>query len=339
MGKRYLTVRKRRCNERNVLAAKKQNTGSSRQELCSLLLYKYGDDKSKQQSNEDMLSCPSGNDERKDHNEMVSSSNSSDSDSSQDHSENCEQCDKDVSLDSSSFDSSNAAESEADQNLSSMINLDPDCCRRSLVDLEQTNWTFSFHALELPDINSVGVDREVMTIHPVSDPFHYMSIPVLSAFGLVFKNTLEELRYSYMNLMQTLNETGRWFMLPSDGSIIQLCKHNINSASAPVITLTLEIHHSCRWFLRHSTGVILQNEHPVLATLPDHLHSGHDIRVVTDTIDQCRQCKGTDDPKFYCLVVKNKGKFYDLQGTYIKCVDLCTILLLTYYREEVDGIL
>ena len=89
------------------------------------------------------------------------------------HCENCEYSDKDVSLDSSSCDSTNAAESEADQNSLSSINLDPDCCRHSLVDLEQTNWAFSFDALELPDINSIGVDREVMTIHPVSDPFHY----------------------------------------------------------------------------------------------------------------------------------------------------------------------
>ena len=126
-----------------------------------------------------------------------------------------------------------------------------------------------------------------------------MLIPVLPGFGLDFNNTLEELRYSYMNLMQILNETGRWFMLPSDGSTIQLCKHSINSASAPVITLTLEIHHSHHWFLCHSTGIILQNKHPVLATLPDYLHSGHDIRVVTDTIDQCHQCTGTDDPNFF----------------------------------------
>ena len=238
MGKKYLMVQKRRCNERNVLAAKKQNTDSSRRPQYSLLRYKYG----KQQSNENILSGPSDNDNIKDHSDMVSSSTSTDSDSTQDHSENCEQSDKDVSLDSSSCDSGNTEESEADQNSLSLINLDPDCCRRSLVDLEQTDLAFSSHELEFPDINSIGVDREVMTIHPVSDPFHYMSIPVLSAFGLVFKNTLGELQYFYMNLMQTLNETGRWFMLPSDGSTIQLCKHSINSASAPVIILTLEIH-------------------------------------------------------------------------------------------------
>ena len=104
-----------------------------------------------------------------------------------------------------------------------------------------------------------------MTINPVSDPFHYMSIPVLSAFGLVFENALQELRYSYMNLIQTINSTGRWFMLPSDNNTIQLCTYDTNSASASVITLTIEIHHSHRWFLRHTTGVMLQNQHPVLA--------------------------------------------------------------------------
>ena len=94
----------------------------------------------------------------------------------------------------SDCDSSNAADSEAEQNVSSVINLDPYSCRRSLVDLEEINWTFSLHnTLELPNINSIAVDRDVMTVHPVNDPFHYMSISVLSAFGLVFKSTIEEL--------------------------------------------------------------------------------------------------------------------------------------------------
>ena len=89
-----------------------------------------------------------------------------------------------MSLVPSDCDRSNAADSEAKQILSSMINLDPYSCRRSFVDLEETNWIFSLHnTLELPDINSITVDREVMTVHAVNDPFHYMSIPVLSAFG------------------------------------------------------------------------------------------------------------------------------------------------------------
>ena len=61
------------------------------------------------------------------------------------------------------------------------IDLDPDCCRRSIVDLEQPNWLDTY-TMELPDINSIGKDTELMTIHPVSDPFHYMSTPVLSAY-------------------------------------------------------------------------------------------------------------------------------------------------------------
>ena len=45
MSKKYLTVQKRRSNERNALAAKKQNIDSAiqdGQELRSLLVYKYG---------------------------------------------------------------------------------------------------------------------------------------------------------------------------------------------------------------------------------------------------------------------------------------------------------
>ena len=149
MGKKYLTVQKRRSNERNVLAAKKQNIDSAiqdGQEPRSLLVYKYGS-KSKQQSNEDRLSGPSSRDNGKDHNDITSSSNPSDNDSSQDYSdysEHCEQC-KNISLVPSDCDSSNAADSETEQNLSPMINLDPYSCRRSLVDLEGIKWTFSLH--------------------------------------------------------------------------------------------------------------------------------------------------------------------------------------------------
>ena len=182
-----MTVRKRRKNERNVLAAKKQSIKST---LC-----KYGN-KIKQNLLSD-LSCDSREDDR---NSILP--DQSDSDSMEDN--------------------RNSILPE-----SSTIDLDPNCCRRYLVDMEQTNWKFSFHTLELPDINSIGMDTELMTINPVSDLFHYMSIPVLSAFGLVFENTLQELRYSYMNLIQTINSTGRWFLLPSDNDIIQLCAHDI----------------------------------------------------------------------------------------------------------------
>ena len=78
--------------------------------------------------------------------------------------------------------------------------------------MEQNNWKFSFHTLEPLDMTSIGKDREVMTICAVSDPFHYMSMPVLSFFGLIFESMLQELQYSYINLMQALNLTGRWFM-------------------------------------------------------------------------------------------------------------------------------
>ena len=162
--------------------------------------------------------------------------------------------------------------------------------------------------MELPDINSIGKDTELMTIHPVSDPFDYMSTPVLSAFGLIFEDTLQEFRYSYMNLLQSIDSAGRWFMLPPDNinHSIHVCTYNVNSVSAPVITLTIEIHHSHRWFLRHSTGVMTRDQHPVLVTLPQYLHSGHDIKLVTDAIDSCYHCKGIDDQKFFPITQKNK---------------------------------
>ena len=199
------------------------------------------------------------------------------------------------------------------------IDLDPDYCRCSIVDLEQPNWLDTY-TMELPDINSIGKDTELMTIHPVSDPFHYMSTPVLSAFGLIFEDTLQELRYSYMNLLQSIDSAGRWFILPPDNinHSIQVCTYNVNSVSAPVITLTIEIHHSHRWFLRHSAGVTTRDQHPVLVTLPQYLHSGHDIKLVTDTIDSCYHCKGIDDQKFFPIAQKNKGKFYDFQGMYMQ---------------------
>ena len=95
-----------------------------------------------------------------------------------------------------------------------------------------------------------------MTVNPVNNPFHYMSAPVLSAFGLDFPNTLVELRNSYVNLMQSLGINGKWFLLPSDDNLILISKHGFNSSSAPVITMTIEIHHSQHWFLRHAAGIL-----------------------------------------------------------------------------------
>ena len=66
--------------------------------------------------------------------------------------------------------------------LSPIIDLDLKCCRRSLVDMEPTNWKFSFHALELPDIKSIGMDTELMTINPISNPFHYIVNSCLVCF-------------------------------------------------------------------------------------------------------------------------------------------------------------
>ena len=114
-----------------------------------------------------------------------------------------------------------------------------------------------------------------------------------------------------MNLLQNIDSAERWFMLPPDNinHSIHLCTCDVNSASAPVITRTIEIHHSHHWFLRHSTGVMMRDQHPVLVTLPQFLHSGHDIKLVTDTIDSCYHCKGINDQKFFPLLRKIKESF------------------------------
>ena len=148
----------------------------------------------------------------------------------------------------------------------------------SLYDLEPTNWNFTSNVLEFPPINSIGMDTNLMTINQTNDPFHYMSAPVLSAFRLVFKNTLQELKYSYLNLIQILNTSGRWFVLPSDDdSELRLCTFSVNNYSSPIITFTIEIHHSHRWFLHHSYGFILKHRHPILQSLPTYLYSGSEI--------------------------------------------------------------
>lgn len=309
MGKKFLTLRKRRKNERSVLAAKKDL-------LRRPALRKYGSRNELQNVKND--SCDNikenSNSNCEEHSDCddIEESNNSDCDS-------VEQCNESISELSDCHSLHSEAVNEVHQNSTSPIGLDPDCCRRSLVDLDQIDWKFSFHSSELPDIDCIGIDTGgLMTIHPVSDPFHYMSMPVLSAFGLIFESTLEELQYSYMNLIQSINSAGRWFMLPSNNRTplytIQLCTYEVNSVSAPVITLTVEIHYSHCWYLRHSMGVVMRHQHPVLVTLPVYLYTGHDIKLVTDAIDNCHRCKGIEDPRFFPLIVKNKGRFYDFQG-------------------------
>ena len=328
MGRTYLTIRKRRKNERKILSVKKEPFKHVKQQApshhlkssmpsirnCNQMLRTYGPDQqtlqhhsSKTYDNEILSSLSSE--------EMCGSENS------EHHSESiCSESNNDHAL------------------YNPEIDLNPDCSTCLADDHELSNWKFSFYSLEFPNIDTIGMDTGLMTINPVNDPFHYMSVPVLSAFGLVFPNMLQELRYSYMNLIQTLNTKVKWFLLPSDDNTILLSKHDFNSTLAPVITMTIEIHHTRHWFLRHSTGILMQHQHPLLATLPTPLQSGHDIKMVTDTIDECYDCKGISDPKYYPLVVKNKGKFYDFKGLWLLILHLYYFKCL-YFRREVVGIL
>ena len=47
-----------------------------------------------------------------------------------------------------------------------------------------------------------------------------------------------------------------------------------------------------------------------------YLKSRKDVEEVTDTINDCRQCKGIIDPKFHVLTIKHKGRFMDRFGKF-----------------------
>ena len=41
-----------------------------------------------------------------------------------------------------------------------------------------------------------------------------------------------------------------------------------------------------------------------------------DVKIVTDMIDACKNCKGIDEEKYEPLIEKHKGSFYDYSGKY-----------------------
>ena len=319
MGKTYLTFQKRRKNERKILSVKNEYVEPFKHATTHQL--KCGPPSTRNCTTSQVLRKYSLVPHTQQH-YYNTASNGSD--------ENNEHCFQSVS--SESRNNSHASHNPE-------IDLDSNCSVCPADDHEPYSWKFSFYPLELPDIHATGMENDLMTVNPVNNPFHYMSAPVLSAFGLDFPNTLVELRNSYVNLMQSLGINGKWFLLPSDGNLILISKHGFNSSSAPVITMTIEIHHSQHWFLRHVARIIMQHQHPLLATLPTSLQSGHDIKTVTDTIDECCHCKGINDPKYYPLVLKNNGKFYDYKGLWLLnvCIYYYYILgekLLVYYDHN-----
>jgi len=170
MGKTYLTVQKRRKNERKILSVKNGYAepffhATNHQLKCSLPATRNCT------ASQVLRRYSYGHCTLQHYYNTVSNSND----------ENNEHCIQSVCSESSN-------NSHAVYNPE--IDLDPNCSVCPADDHEPHSWKFSFYPLELPDINAIGMENDFMTVNPVNDPFHYMSVPVLSAFGLDFPNAL-----------------------------------------------------------------------------------------------------------------------------------------------------
>ena len=160
------------------------------------------------------------------------------------------------------------------------------------IDLPPLESTF----LTEPEIEEIGVEANQQYIGPV--PYESIDLNEL-LFQIQFPQPI----------------TG-WFVIPSlfQNSFIQLCTCSVNTAGSPVIKYTVEICCTLEWILRLPRGVLEWKCHPYLQALPVYLKSRKDVEEVTDTINDCRQCKGISDSKFYMLTVKHKGRFMDRSG-------------------------
>lgn len=121
-----------------------------------------------------------------------------------------------------------------------------------------------------------------------------------------------------------------WFVLPSSfqNACIQLCSASVNTAGSPVIEYTVEICCTLEWILHLPRGVLEWKCHPHLQALPIYLKSRKEVEEVTDTINDCRQCKGISDPKFHVLTVKHKGRFMDRSGKFCICTQMVACVLM-----------
>lgn len=106
-----------------------------------------------------------------------------------------------------------------------------------------------------------------------------------------------------------------WFVLPARQlDVIQICTTKTNRAGSPFISFTIEILVNCEWLLRMPHGVLDWKVHPVFMHLPLHVKTVDDVEKVTGEIDCAKYCNGIDDPKFDQLVTKHKGRFFDVSG-------------------------
>lgn len=169
------------------------------------------------------------------------------------------------------------------------------------IDLAPLDWTFQH---ELPDLESIAMDTEMAYIQ-------HNAILGQTSSESNDHQTLSTLKYT----LQYSEPIRKWFVLPTDDtSNIHLCTYNFNAALSPVITFAVEIQFSYEWVLHIPFGVLNWKCHPVFKDLPIHLMSRNDVKEITDTIDDCKQCEGISDKKFDILVTKHRGKFFDFSG-------------------------
>ena len=157
------------------------------------------------------------------------------------------------------------------------------------------DWTFQH---DLPDLD-FGNDTELACI--------YQDQASTKSFN---QQSLSMLRYC----LQHEELIAKWFVLPTeDATKIYLCTYNFNIALSPVITFTVEILCNHEWVLRIPYGALNWRSHPVFKELPVKLVSRNDVKAVTNTIDNAKQCEGISDKRFDILVTKHKGNFLTFQ--------------------------
>jgi len=122
-----------------------------------------------------------------------------------------------------------------------------------------------------------------------------------------------------------------WFVIPNSfhNNFIQLCTCSVNTAGSPVIEYTVEIHCNLKWILHIPRGVLEWKCHPLLETLSIYLKLRKEVEEVTDTINDCKQCKGISNPKFHMLTIKHKGWFMN-RGKLCICIHKYTLWLHVY---------
>ena len=86
--------------------------------------------------------------------------------------------------------------------------------------------------------------------------------------GSVHFEALQHLRLS----LQSSELLGGWVVLPTkQHHILQLCTTKTNRTGSPVISYTVEILVNCEWLLRMPQGILEWKNHPVLMQLPLHI--------------------------------------------------------------------